>query len=669
MRRRKCVVSCGLRDISDRDEMELLLLDQSAYRSSTSRNRETCSYCFFFLSLRDFICNSKMASIRLWRRLSLWLWLSCLLLAVYSAPVNEDGTVSEKDNDGGFESAIEAVARAKRDTRKKSSKSGRSLVRYRYPIQVKRSGPEENDEDDYDGDDEARQEELGALLDRNDNAVDLDELAKEMALDILMEEAADKSREQHRSSSLLNKKKKKMAPTAHRPRYSPVLSLDDKRRKRMNSIVNQLLDGQQDEERSGPADNEENEDEEGEEGEEEGENISRTVARALASQGLERSEIDNLLSQLEELGGDNNNNKKKKRSSDWRKWPRASLRWRFLHSQGFDDNELGQHQQDEEEAAAGPQPEDKSIPFQNRFFGRGFHRVGPSIQDEIPSMAAKRVQHPLKTKNAVSVISKRSIVSQKEEAAPRASRKRRSPAADEETGKSKLPNNETTPPLALPVAEPKSLAQQNGSGRNNKSDASEHSGVIRKKSVDWDDYFGYDKRSAGGGDEAMRDYLESDYYKNMAGSLAYRKRGQNHHDIPHGMKKRNNATAWEKKHRDAASLQDAEEALDAALRAVEETGDGDIERVKEQLVAELVENLDEDELEEMTERLSEELARAIREEEEEEDEEDGNFDKRSVKKRGGNKKKKSSSNDDRRKRFAVKRSGRRHPPADVEGKF
>ena len=515
--------------------MELLLLDQSAYRSSTSRNRETCSYCFFFLSfflsLRDFICNSKMVSIRLWRRLSLWLWLSCLLLAVYSAPVNEDGAVSEKDNDGGFESAIEAVARAKRDTRKKSSKSGRSLVRYRYPIQVKRSGPEENDEDDYDGDDEARQEELGALLDRNDNAVDLDELAKEMALDILMEEAADKSREQHRSSSLLNKKKKKMAPTAHRPRYSPVLSLDDKRRKRMNSIVNQLLDGQQDEERSGPADNEENEDEEqGEEGEEEGENISRTVARALASQGLERSEIDNLLSQLEELGGDNNN-KKKKRSSDWRKWPRASLRWRFLHSQGFDDNELGQHQQDEEEAAAGPQPEDKSIPFQNRFFGRGFHRVGPSIQDEIPSMAAKRVQHPLKTKNAVSVISKRSIVSQKEEAAPRASRKRRSPAADEETG------------------------------------------------------------------------------------------------------------------------------------------DGDIERVKEQLVAELVENLDEDELEEMTERLSEELARAIREEEEEEDEEDGNFDKRSVKKRGGNKKKKSSSNDDRRKRFAVKRSGRRHPPADVEGKF
>lgn len=53
-----------------------------------------------------------------------------------------------------------------------------------------------------------------------------------------------------------------------------------------------------------------------------------------------------------------------------------------------------------------------------------------------------------------------------------------------------------------------------------------HSGNIRKKSIDWDDYFGFDKRSGNIDDAALEDrmqsYLENGFYRPMGG--AYRKK-------------------------------------------------------------------------------------------------------------------------------------------------
>lgn len=648
-----------------------------------------------------------MASV--WRHISLWLWLSCLLLAVYSAPVNEDGSemsATDNQNNDGLTAAIEAVARAKRDTRKKSSKVGHSLVHYRYPIQIKRSAGMRESDEDYamEGDSSAEDERDDSFgvdeLARVDNDVDLDELAKEIALDILMEEA-DKGRSNEHRSQPPPMKKKKAAPTAHRPRY--VSSLDDKRRKRMNSLVNQLLsddyEGQEDEHAAaaGPVDSEDistvdDEDEEDEDA------ATRSMIRALANQGLEPREIDALLSQLERSQQEELKPENKKRSSEWRKLPRASLRWRFLHSMG-DNNEpaYGRHQSDDDESSYPlAEKQDKSIPFENRYFGRGFHRVGPHIQDDIsrsiPSVTAKRVQqqHPLKTKNALSLINKRSISSpnnQQERTTPiQSSRKRRSPPSSSESkvaDQNKL-NETTPPPLALPLAEPKT--ENTSQPDKEVVRKGVHSGVIRKKSVDWDDYFGYDKRSnkadISSEDEAMKEFLESEYYKNLGGSFAFRKRDQKEDHSSHfsEMRKRSNGTSsMEKKRRsNDSNLEDAEDALDAAFRIVQERRQREhLGRVREQLVAELVDNLDEDELDQMTEQLSEELAEAIRQ-----DEEDGLYDdddetavKRSAANKLKHKKKKKSqpSSDERRKRFAIKRSQnsrhRSNAVEPVDGKY
>lgn len=674
-----------------------------------------------------------MASVRLWRRVSFWLWLSCLLIVVCSAPVNEENT-SSAVSDGqqqskmsdGLGAAIEAI-RAKRDARKKSSKSGRSLVRYRYPIQVKRSGGSfsHDSEEDYDvGEGNSAEDEredplvnlIGDSLGRGDSAPDLDEMAKEIALDLLMDEV-DKGHAEHRSSpSSAFIKKKKAAPAAHRPRqWTPALSLDDKRRKRMNSLVNQLMgekgerddyDERDDDERPAPHDNSEDDDDDDEddhnlapEGDDddgtEEEEMSRYVARKLAGRGMGRHEIESLLSQLERSHPGEYKSENKKRSSEWRKLPRASLRWRFLHSHGHDDNDgYGRHHQDDEDEGL-----DNGAPVESRFFGRGFHRVGPSIQDEtmrsIPS--AKRVQHVLKTKNVVGMINKRSIDessqgdSEKEQvASAQGLRKRRSPAMPVAQADAAAKVNETSPPLALPLAEAKSNDSNKSAAalpppakEAVRKDGQAHSGMIRKKSVDWDDYFGFDKRSKKSGhsdDEAMRDYIESEYYKTVAGSLPFRKRSQaeeqRHSGHISGMKKRSNYTAsWEKKRR-SEDAEDAEDALDAAMRVVEERRErNNLDRVREQLVADLVHNLDEEDLDDVADRLAEEWEAAIREEEEEEergDEADDDDDddmtsyKRSIGhnklKREGElrkkKKKKSfpAENDERRKRFAIKRS-------------
>lgn len=650
--------------------------------------------------------DKKMAAVGLWRQISLWLWLSCLLLAVYSAPVNEDGPIVEvndqSDNDNDLGPAIEAIGKAKREARKRSSlRSSNGRTHYRFPNTIKRSMHDGSDDYDTDGEEEFSDSMAAYLAAADDDStVDLDDLAKEIALNILMEEA-DKSRENPPASSL---KKKKMAPVAHRPRNN---SADDKRRKRMNSLMNQLLeerergeveesddyDNQQMAEHpAGPDDNNEaNESLVGSEGDQDEEDdsdevvSSRTELRKLFNDGLERHEINALLSQLDRSRADseelNKSEKKKKRSgSDWRKLPRASLRWRFLHSQGQESNEPSYGRQ---QSADDDELQDKNVAFEDRFFGRGFHRVG-NIQDEPirnnPEETAKRVQHPLKTKNAISVIRKRSIATLQNsgEKKPEAGsalqmlRKRRNSeakAAEENNNK-----NETAP-LALPSAQANN--NSNSSPVKRKSDVQVHTGVIRKKSVDWDDYFGYDKRSGKAqgepNEEAMRNYLESDYYKSMAGSLAFRKRGQmddQHAGHVVGMKKRNNvtSTSWEKKKKrfrpvEGYNADDAEDVLDAAIRVIEERRErNNIDRVREQLVAELVDNLDENELNQMTERLTEEVAKALyqEEEEEEEDDERDEFKRSSTNQKLKNKKKKKnmSQNDERRKRFAVKRSSR-----------
>jgi hypothetical protein len=641
-----------------------------------------------------------MAAVGLWRQITFWLWLSCLLLAVYSAPVNEDVAtmieVNDQSDDNDLGPAIEAIAKAKREARKKSSlRSSNGRTHYRFPNTIKRSGGVHDEEDDFDMD-EAGEEEfsdsMASYLAADDETpVDLDDLAKEIALNILMEEA-DKTK-QHPPSNL---KKKKAAPAAHRPRNN---SADDKRRKRMNSLMNQLLeekekseveegddyDNQIAEHSAGPDDNNEANESlttEGDDDEEDDEVVSRSELRKLFNDGLQRHELNDLLSQLERSHDSEEfkSEKKKRSGSDWRKLPRATLRWRFLHSQGQEGNEpsYGRHQSADDEEI-----QDKSVPFEDRFFGRGFHRVG-NIQDEpirnIHEEAAKRVQHPLKTKNAISVIRKRSIASLQNSGEKKAEsgsalqmlRKRRNSEmkTDEENKK-----NETSP-LALPSIEPNN---SNLSQVKHKSDAQVHTGVIRKKSVDWDDYFGYDKRSGRAegeakNEEAMRNYLESDYYKTMAGSLAFRrKRGpmENHAGHISGMKKRNNVTAsWEKKKKRFRSMEggaaydDAEDVLDAAIRVIEERRErNNIDRVREQLVAELVDNLDEDELDQMTERLTEEVAKALYQEEEDEEMgvESDEVKRSTVNKKLKNMKKKKqnmSKNDERRKRFAIKRSGR-----------
>lgn len=662
-----------------------------------------------------------MASAMLWRQISLWLWLSCLLLVVYSAPVNEKGSlvdVNDQNDDNDLGPAIEAMAKAKRAARKRSSlRSSHGRTHYRFPNQLKRSGGMHDAEDDYDLDDTDNSEDelndsLTAYLGTEDgNTVDLDDLAKEIALNILMEES-EKDRENPSSSY---SKKKKMAPAAHRPRNNN--SLDDKRRKKMNSLVNQLLEEREEAEdddydsqigeHAEPDDNNdanESSASESEEDDDDDELVSRLELRKLFNQGLERRELNALLSQLERSRDSDEfqSEKKKRTGSDWRKLPRTSLRWRFLHSQGQENNEpsYGRHQSADEEE---PDRQDKSIPFEDRFFGRGFHRVG-NIQDEpirsIPSEAAKRVQHALKTKNAISVIRKRSIASLQSAAENKENsrsdlqilRKRRSPSAS--TTESKVEENktnETSMPLALPLAEPKNRSASQVQHKSIK-DAQVHSGIIRKKSIDWDDYFGYDKRSDNkADDEAMRNYLESQYYKNMAGSLAFRRKRVSTEDQRHsghlgGMKKRYNASvsnASDKKKKrfrsmeGSAGLDDAEDVLSAAMSVVDERREqNNIDRVREQLVAELVENLDEEELDQMTERLSEELVKAIRlDEDEEEDEGLEADDKRSVvNQQLKNKKKKKKSllqNDERRKRFAVKRSSRHRSGfngAEMDGK-
>ena len=402
--------------------------------------------------------------------------------------------------------------------------------------------------------------------------------------------------------------------------------------------------------------------EEEDDGEEEAELI-----RALAAQGLSRHEIAALVSQLasrpsdeedDEDGDDDDKKKKRKRSLEWRKWPRGgSLRWRrYLQDWPDADEEDG------------------------KFAGRGFHRTGPAgVQDDISRSVsqANRIQRPLKTKNAVSVINKRSAPADTADAAagkaeeepelPKAvSRKRRSimsPPPEEVSKQSTENLTAASSPLSKDNDDEKMAHKDDHD--DVKSVAEDHSGVIRKKSVDWDDYFGFDKRSnkkrssgpRDDSDEALKEYLESEYYKSIAGSLAYRR------------KRSNNRTAHhypQSHHHPHGGMEDAEEAMEAAFRAATESRQeeemNELERIREGLLAELVENLSPEDLDAMTNQLAEELIETIEEDDEDEDDEDDDRNglvmkrsikkkkKRSSRKRGGIKKKRSFDDDDRRKR-------------------
>lgn len=641
----------GIIIISPRREFDPLL-----FRSSTP-HRPQKGLIFFYISC--IVMGCRMLALK-----TLWpafLWLSSLLLVVSSAPISENGVAAAAESDGDLSPAIEAIGRAKRASmRKKSSKPVRNLVRYRYPVQKKRS--EEMFVDDDDDEDAAMAALLAERLATMDEPVDLTELAREVALDLLLEEASNGRYHQARQLEDEDEKKKR-------------------RRKKKKSVRDFEEDDEDDEEdedddndkrkkrvRPSGAWAEQEEDNEGiflpaifeEEGNNE-EDEEDALIRELANQGLSRHEIAALLLQLARPsdtadydGGDDDDKKKKKRkrSLEWRKWPRGSVRWRRYLQDG----------PAESEPWSGDDGED------NRFSGRGFHRVGPSgVQDDFSrsvSLAnqANRLQRPLKTKNAISLISKRSAPMESSDAStpaeesnkadedpqqqPQAvSRKRRSLSTDET--KQAAENVTSSPPAK----------DEKKEGPSNKA---EHSGVIRKKSVNWDDYFGLDKRSNKkkkksmnpsneDDDEALRDYLESEYYKAIAGSLAYRR-------------KKSNGTAHHRM-RQHGGFRDAEEAMEAAFRAGEESQmTSDVQRVREKLLAELVENLSPEDLDEMANQLAEELLETLEEDEEEDDDEDeeGLAMKRSIKKkkrntrkRGGIKKKKRSY-EDRRKRNSIK---------------
>lgn len=531
---------------------------------------------------------------------AVWL-VSCLLAAALGAPVNDAAVVavdaSATSAGSEFDAAI-AEVRAKREALKKKPSPARLRL-----SKVDDGGDDSGEEDDA-SDSAEEDEAIATLLASVDSPAELNALAKEIALDFLMEESA---REAHRTPAYVAKKKKSRA------------TLDDERRKRANGLFYRLMDQElenNDDDGDDPFGQDERDGGEiapdGDDSDDD--TLDETVARALANQGLSRREIEAVLSQLDNADADSDaaaaddddkrKKKKKKRSGDWRKYPRGGLRWRFLHSLDADDAFDDDAADDSEE--------------QRRFFGRGFHRMGPGVVNEIsrgtPGVTDKRMLRPLKARRTyVGVIKKRSVpdadasVDKAAELpdvrAKTDGRKKRSVSSEETPAPLSDDNkNETTPPRALP------LAGATTAPENQPKDETAHSALIRKKSVDWDDYFGFDKRKRAAApsngrakednedvdddDEVMKDYLENEYYKAIAGSLAYRrKRGQPapaDHAAGHGMMKKSNATS---------------------SRGVEQRK---LNQLRAQMVAHMIDELDADDLDEMADRLSHDLVQVMR---------------------------------------------------------
>ena len=355
------------------------------------------------------------------------------------------------------------------------------------------------------------------------------------------------------------------------------------------------------------------------------------LAAILAEEGLEQDEIEALLSQLVESTfhdvDDADKKKKKKRSGEWRKLPRGAVRWRsnLVHSHVDADD-----------------TDDVENDAEAKFFGRGFHRRlgnGESFSSDELAVAgnpksarvsAARPIYTMKSKNAVTthfnhrnsilnngaadeaLTEAEAMTMEMPYATQAMKRMKRSVKKDDDDD---VNNNGT---VAAPVPPTDATPKAKQEKMNETKQQQQHSVIIRKKSVDWDDYFGIDKKSGVAavakeeeGDEAsQRNFLDSEYYKSIAGALAYRrKRGgmSQHQHKAMTMKKRTTGVNNQTKGRN-----DAEDAMMAALRAIQQSAatsqnrqqSYDIDRMKEEFLSEIVEKLESDDLDEMTSRLA-----------------------------------------------------------------
>lgn len=206
-----------------------------------------------------------------------------------------------------------------------------------------------------------------------------------------------------------------------------------------------------------------------------------------------------------------------------------------------------------------------------------------------------------------------------------------------------------------------SFKDQNEANKRQQQQQEKHSTVIRKKSVDWDDYFGFDKKKKKRGgssiqydgdddeieqqEESTRNFLDSQYYKSIAGALAYRRKRGGAHEHDNGMMRKrkvattiNNQTHHHQQQQQHANskfdvsgsssdVDDAEDAMNAALRAMQQSAQQhsqsyDIDRMRTELLTELVDKLEADDIDEMTRRLALQFIQAIDDEEESGDDND-----------------------------------------------
>ena len=528
-------------------------------------------------------------------------------LSVHSAPLSSPAAESDADS---LLLAIQAVNRARRESAKgKGTQSARSsLVRYRYPIHIKRS-PLDAD--------------VGGPLedDAVDGNVDLSQLAQAIVLDLLVEgDEQNRLSRSHPAAGEADKRKKK----------SEIVRVadddNDKKKKRMNSFLDQMMEQEAEE-----LDNERMNEEDDEAGDvpdqlfgagddddltdEDEQAIYESIIQALSDEGVDDAQLQALLPQSDEFkSGD------RKRSAEWKKLPRASARWR---SRFENDVIAGRQKADPEELEPWKSLSEKiKLILEGKVYGKGFHRGLRGMRDESRMAASKSDQSSWTPRNA-GEIHKRSVSSgshqqdehsssnekQSKEAGHGAlSRKRRSVPQVEDISSEKTPSTE----MKAPSVDTKTSdyindqavgATLNTTDKADESKSATHANNIRKKSVDWDDYFGYDKRSDDSNGD-FKDWLESEYYKTIAASLSSRRKR-----VPHALhdsmiRKRSNVTFWNKRQADPVA-QDEDDTL------------SDADRFKAVAIGNLIDQLGEEGLDKISRDLRHKIALALQEEEDE----------------------------------------------------
>ena len=523
-----------------------------------------------------------------------------------------------------------------------------------------------NDADEEDDDTEDNGEESES---------DMDKLADSVALAILLDELAaeEEKTSSDKMSHLISQMKKKKKSSSS---SSSSLKRGDKKKKRsskkrsMASFMDRLI-------AEAPVELTENDiDKE----------LLIDLAAMLAEEGLEQDEIEAILTQLVATAfSEGKDMNKKKRSGEWRKLPRGAVRWRSgLHSQDNDANEWHQsstsiHHRD------GPDDE-SAFSEGGKFFGRGFHRRlgnGETFSAPPEEKSAKRVPlhlHSMKTKNAVTHFNHRNSLLGDSESSNEANqqqlseepmemqhatqamkRMKRSSSSSSSKEADAFKQASVNGTAALPPVINASSVSVSSKDQNEANKQQEkHNAVIRKKSVDWDDYFGFDKKKKKRGnniqddddddeidqqseEDSMRNFLDSQYYKSIASALAYRRKRGGAHEHDNGMMKKrkvagiNNQTHHHHEQQQqqqqqphanskfdvsssSSDVNDAEDAMNAALRAMQQSAQHsqsyDIDRMRAELLTELVDKLEADDLDEMTRRLALQLIQAIDDEEE-----------------------------------------------------